>query len=155
MYFEIKGILDFEPENKTKKHLSQAAWKKHAVILTDCDTHLYYAWFLKKRFNLELIRPLRGCHVTLIADKVDNKIFEQAAKQFHGKSISFEYENDPRSNGEHWWLRVKCPQGEAIREVMGLSPKPFWSFHLSLGLIKESERSQSEYIIRQRIKFDI
>ena len=133
MVFKVKGILDFSPADKTKKHASQASWKRVAMIRTKCDLDRYYAWFLKKRFSLELNSTLRGTHVTFINDKMDFEVFEQAAKMFNGKEIDFYVETEPRSNGEHWWLRVHCPEAESIREVMGLSRDPFYGMHLTLG----------------------
>ena len=133
MVFKVRGILDFSPEDKTKKHVSQASWKRVAMIRTNCELDRYYAWFLKKRFNLELNKNLRGTHVTFINDRMCKDIFEQAAKMFDGKEIDFYVETEPRSSGEHWWLRVHCPESETIREVMGLSRDPFYALHLTLG----------------------
>ena len=133
MVFKVRGILDFSPEDKTKKHVSQASWKRVAMICTNCELDRYYAWFLKKRFNLELNTNLRGTHVTFINDRMDAKVFEQFAQIFEGKEIDFYVETEPRSNGEHWWLRVHCPEAESIREIMGLSREPFFGMHLTLG----------------------
>jgi hypothetical protein len=137
MVFKVRGILDFSPEDKTKKHVSQASWKKVAMIRTNCELDRYYAWFLKKRFNLELVRNLRGTHVTFINDRMDAKTFNQFAELFAGKEIDFYVETEPRSNGEHWWLRVHCPEAESIREIMGLSREPFFGMHLTLGRAEE------------------
>jgi len=133
MVFKVRGILDFSPEDKTKKHVSQASWKRVAMIRTKCDLDRYYAWFLKKRFSLELNSTLIGTHVTFINDKMDKDIFEQAAKMFNGKEIDFYVETEPCSSGNHWWLRVHCPEAESIREVMGLSRDPYFGLHLTLG----------------------
>ena len=103
------------------------------MIRTNCDIDRYYAWFLKKRFNLELNRTLRGTHITFINDKVDSKIFEEASKIFNGKEITFYIENEPRTSGEYWWLRAYCPDAENIREIMGLSRIPYHPLHLTIG----------------------
>lgn len=133
MVFEIKGKIEFSPIDKTNKHRSQSSWKKVAMIRTNCDIDRYYAWFLKKRFNLELNRTLRGTHITFINDKVDSKIFEEASKIFNGKEITFYIENEPRTSGEYWWLRAYCPEAESIREIMGLSRNPYHPLHLTIG----------------------
>ena len=173
MVFKVRGILDFSPEDKTKKHVSQASWKRVAMIRTNCELDRYYAWFLKKRFNLELNTNLRGTHVTFINDRMDAKVFEQFAQIFEGKEIDFYVETEPRSNGEHWWLRVHCPEAESIREVMGLSREPFFGMHLTLGRadqrypegveennnsimkIKKDYIEHSKYITDQCIRFDL
>jgi hypothetical protein len=133
MVFKVRGILEFSPQDKTKKHERQASWKRVAMIKTDCEIDRYYAWFLKKRFNLELNKNLRGTHVTFVNDRMDFEVFEQASKIFNGKEIDFYVETEPRSNGEHWWLRVYCQDAEIIRESMGLSREPFYGMHLTLG----------------------
>lgn len=148
MLIKLKGILEFSPEDVTRKHKNQSSWKRVAMIRTDCDLDRYYAWFLKKRFNLELNKNLRGSHVTIISDRLDKNVFSEASKVFNGKEIEFFIELDPKSNGEHWWLRVFCPMAESIREAMGLSRDPYFGFHLTIGHANERNIAHSEYILR-------
>ena len=115
--------MEFQPPNKTKKHNAQASWKRVAVILTNDELHNYYAWFIKKRFNLELNKPIRGSHVTFINDSErETPNFDEGAKLFDKKEIVFYIDPSPRTNGEHWWLRVWSPDAESIREM--ISPEP-------------------------------
>lgn len=149
MVIKVRGILDFTPEDFTKKHKNQSSWKRVAIIKTNCDMDQYYAWFLKKRFNLELNKNIRGTHITFISDKMDRDIFEQASKIFNGREIDFFIEIEPRSNGQHWWLRVHCPESEAIRESMGLTRSPYFPLHLTIGYVNEKNIKHSEYILEQ------
>ena len=91
--FTIKGILEFDPINVTKKHDNQSSWKKVAIVRfeNDDDTWSYYAWFLKKRFNLNLNKPLRGTHLTIINDIVDDNLYEMGRQLFQGKEITIRY----------------------------------------------------------------
>lgn len=155
MLVKVKGIIEFSPEDVTRKHKSQSSWKRVAMIRTDCDMDRYYSWFIKKRFNLELNRTLRGTHITFISDKLEKNIFDQASVIFNGKSIDFYIDLEPRSNAEHWWLRVYCPEAESIREVMGLSREPFYGLHLTLGYANEKNFEHSEYILRQCKRFNL
>jgi len=155
MLVKLKGIIEFSPEDVTRKHKNQSDWKRVAMIRTDCELDRYYAWFLKKRFNLELNRTLRGAHVTFISDKVDKQIFEQASAIFNGKTIDFYIDIEPRSSGLHWWLRVYCPKAESIREVIGLNRDPYFSLHLTLGHANERNVEHSQYILRQCKKFEL
>lgn len=155
MVIKYRGILDFTPEDVTRKHKSQSTWKRVAVIKTNCDMDRYYAWFLKKRFNLELNRNLRGTHVTFITDRLEKSIFDQASKLFNGKEIDFYVELEPRSNGNHWWLRVHCPEAESIREAMGLSREPYFGLHLTLGLANERNIQHSKYILECCKRFEL
>ena len=155
MLVKVKGIIDFSPEDVTRKHKNQSSWKRVAMIRTDCDMDRYYSWFIKKRFNLDLNRNLRGTHVTFISDKIEKNIFDEASLIFNGKSIDFYIDLEPRSNAEHWWLRVYSPEAESIREVMGLSREPYYGLHLTLGYANEKNFEHSEYILRQCKMFNL
>lgn len=148
MLIKLKGILEFSPEDRTRKHRNQSSWKRVAMIRIDCDLDRYYAWFIKKRFNLELNKNLRGSHVTIISDKLDKSIFDEAAKIFNAKEIEFFIDIEARSSGLHWWLRVFCPMAESIRESMGLSRDPYFGFHLTIGHANSRNIAHSEYILR-------
>ena len=155
MLIKATGILDFNLENVTKKHHAQSSWKRTAMIKTDCDLERYYAWFLETRFNLKLNKTIRGSHISFINDRMDKDTFEQAAKMFHGKEITFYYEIEPRGTSTHWWLRVYCPDALNIREVMGLTREPYYSLHLTLGYVNEKYRDHNEYILRQCKRFEL
>lgn len=142
---QIRTILEFDPPHLTKKHESQSEWKKTAICnLGDDDTDHYYAWFLKKRFNIELICPMRGSHITIINDKVyDIEKFNQAKQIFNGKEIVFDFDpaeirggTNPKGES-YWWLKVYNTDIEAIREFAGFSRKPFFNLHLTLGTTKQ------------------
>ena len=155
MVIKNRGILDFTPEDVTRKHEEQSEWKRVAIIKTDCDLDRYYAWFLSKRFNLKLDKNLRGSHVTFISDRINQSIFNEASKIFNGKEIDFYIELEPRSNGRHWWLRVHCPDVESIREAMGLTREPYFGLHLTLGLVNDKNLEHSQYILRACKKFEL
>jgi hypothetical protein len=156
--FKTQGVLDFFPENKTKKHFKQeqVLAKKVCLITTTCDLHSYYRWFIKTRFNLFLNPPLRGTHVTIINDIIrNNDLYKSVADKYQGKKIDFYYEIEPRSNSEHWWLRVFCPQAENIRGEMGISRIPYFTFHLTLGLANEKSIEHSKYILDCCKRFEL
>ena len=83
--FEMKGILEFDPVDVSKKHAQQSTWKKVAMVRFNDDTYLYYKWLLEQRFGLRipdtnvfewkgrLNNPVRGTHVTVINDIVDDE----------------------------------------------------------------------------------
>ena len=155
MLLKLKGIIEFSPEDVTRKHKSQSSWKRVAIIKTNCDIDRYYAWFLEKRFNLKLNRSIRGAHITFINDKLERDIFDQASKLFNGKEIEFYVDIEPRSNSEHWWLKVYCQDAENIREVIGLKREPYYSFHLTIGYANEKNLEFSDYILRQCKRFNL
>ena len=66
----LTGKIEFEPEDKTKKHQGQSSWKKIAMVLLDGDICEYYAWFIMRRYNLVLNKPIRGAHISFINDSM-------------------------------------------------------------------------------------
>ena len=157
---ELIGKIEFDPVNVTKKHNKQASWKKTAMVKFDCDIWEYYSWFLKKRFNLYLNKPLRGTHLTIINDKFDSEteyLYDQGRQLFHGKEIRIQY--DPtliRANDKgHWWINAQSDDAKNIRSVMGLTPDPYFGFHITIGLATHLQLEHSKYILKQCIRFDI
>ena len=157
---ELIGKIEFDPVNVTKKHNKQASWKKTAMVKFDCDIWEYYSWFLKKRFNLYLNKPLRGTHLTIINDKFDPEteyLYDQGRQLFHGKEIRIQY--DPtliRANDKgHWWINADSDDAKNIRSVMGLTPDPYFGFHITIGLATHLQLEHSKYILDQCIRFNL
>ena len=150
MLVKTTGKILFEPENITKKHIAQD-WKKNALIITNDDLNEYYAWFLKKRFDLKFNKLLRGSHITFISDKITDEnsleLFEKAKLLYDYKDITFYYDLEPRTNVKHWWLRVYSDEAENIREIAGLNRIPYFNFHLTLGYINDLNLNHSQYIL--------
>lgn len=156
MLIEVKGTLQFEPENKTRKHNLQASWKRVAMIIVDGDLTEYYSWFIKKRYNLELNKPLRGTHLTIINDSErEAPTFSTAKELYDDKEISFYIDPDVRTNGEHWWLRAYCPDSEIIRESCGTSKTPYFPLHMTIGYANQKVLPHSEYIHECIQRFEI
>ena len=154
--FKIKGKIVFDPVNVTKKHSKQSSWKKTVMVKFNCDTHDYYSWFLKKRFNLKLNKPLRGTHFTIINDIVNNDLYNESKKIFDGREIEITY--DPfliRSNEKgHWWLKAYSDDAQNIRNVMGLGD-PYFGFHITIGLATHLQLEHSKYITEQCMRFNL
>lgn len=154
MYIELKGILIFEPEDKTRKHMSQSSWKKVAMIQFEkesnggiCD---YYRWFIEKRYNLNLNKPLRGAHVTVINDRYSdmNGKWEEVKEIYDGKEITVTIDLDARTDSEHWWLRVPEEFNNDLNELradLGLG-EPFYKYHMTIGHANNKNIEHSKYI---------
>jgi hypothetical protein len=146
--FDIKGKIIFDPINVTKKHHSQSEWKKTAIVKFDCELYAYYSWFIEKRYSIKLNKPLRGTHVTLLNEIIDDNIYLDAKKIFHEKEVTITY--DPtyiRTNEKgHWWIKVYSSDIENIRTSIGLGPNPFYGLHLTIGNATHLNLEQSLYI---------
>lgn len=147
---KISGKLIFDPKDATKKQKRQSEWKKVAMVMLEPEFQKkglteYYAWFVKKRFGLVLQKPLRGAHVTLINDREANTNgkWEEVKKKWEGKTIDIVVHVDPflgiknrKGNYCDWWLTVPYEYRDemhSIREELGLSPRPHFGFHLTIG----------------------
>ena len=156
LLLKLKGKLHFEPANKTRKHNEQASWKRVAMIIIKDDTCDYYAWFIRKRYNLELNKPLRGTHVTIINDRNTEAInFDKVKEECEGKEITFYIDSTPRTNGEHWWLRVWSNDAEDIRVKCGLRAKPYFDFHLTIGYANSRWIEHAKYIHECIKRFEV
>ena len=154
------GKILFEPENKTKKHLAQASWKKVAMVIFEGDIAEYYSWFLERRFGIELNKPLRGAHVTFINDSMNDlnaangseekseKAWEDLKAKWDGKEIDVTLNLRPFSDDNHWWLIVDHNHRQGlhnIRAEIGLE-KPYFGLHLTMGYVNERNLDHSKYI---------
>jgi hypothetical protein len=148
----LNGKIIFDPIDMTNKHKSQSSWKKVAMVMFEGDVSEYYAWFIKKRFNLKLNSPMRGAHISFINDSqndfiVDN--WEEGKRIFDGKDISVEFNRTVNSNGKHWWFRVdpeKRSELHAIRSLVGLPEMPHFGLHLSIGYANDKYIEHSKYL---------
>ena len=99
----LNGKFIFEPENVTKKHIEQSSWKKIAIIEFDGEICEYYQWFIHKRFNLFLNKPLRNAHVSFINDsyndflKYDETIWNKFKEEYSLKDIEICLNVSPRT----------------------------------------------------------
>lgn len=157
----IIGQIRFEPEDRTKKHREQSSWKKIAMVNFNGDVTEYYAWFVKKRFNLELNKPLRGAHISFINDSIKdiskngelsnkevNLLWESVKKKWDGVKVPITLELTPRTDDKYWWLRVADESRhelQGIRSELGLG-KPYWGLHLTIGYANEKNIFHSKYI---------
>lgn len=157
----LTGRIGFNPEDKTNKHLLQSSWKKIAMVFIEGDVCEYYAWFLQKRYNITLNKPIRGAHVSFINDSMrdltqDNdkleeeilQLWEDVKAKWDGKEIDIVLDLNPKTNGRIWWLNI--PEEEraglqAIRNELGLD-KPFFGMHMSIGYANEKIIEHNTYI---------
>lgn len=158
---ELIGKIHFEPENKTKKHEKQSSWKKIAMVLFQGEICEYYAWFIAKRYNLVLNKPLRGAHVSLINDSIQDlsqngaKTIEQVEELW--KSVKDKWDNkeikvtlslNPRIDDTHIWFNIPEEHREplqSIRNELGLG-RPFFGLHMTIGYANEKNISHLRYL---------
>jgi len=159
---KLKGKIEFDPKNKTKKHNDQGAWKRVAMVLIDGEVSEYYAWFVNKRYNLPLNKPLRGSHVTFINDRTStmNDKWEEVKAKWDGKEVEVVISVDPRTDSFnegsscHWWFNIPeehRTQLHDIRSELGLD-RPRFGLHMSLGYANDKNKEHSKYIHKLILK---
>jgi len=147
----LEGTIYFDPNDKTKKHKSQSSWKKIALIMFNSDLAEYYGWFLQRRYNLVLNKPLRGAHISFINDRGSdmNGNWEKVKKKWHKKKIKVTLYLDPHFSTEgHWWLIIPHTDRDeiyGIRAELGLD-KPYYGLHMSIGHVNEKNYHHHTYI---------
>jgi hypothetical protein len=150
----IKGKIVLDPKDYTNKHKAQSSWKKVAMVVFEGDICEYYAWFIKKRYNLPLAMPLRNAHISFINDReVDmNGKWEEVKKKWDGKEVEVVLSVDPRTDSAsekssmHWWLNIPEEhrgQLHGIRAELGLG-RPYWGLHMAIGYARDSDDSDPE-----------
>ena len=160
---EIQGKILFDLPNLSNKHNLQSDWKRTVFIVTDCDMYKYYSWFITKRFNLQLKKNIRDIsHISFINDRIDTPDlidkYEKAKLKYNNTNITFSYNpSNIRTNDKHWWLNIECKDIENIRSECGLTSKPYFGLHMTLGNIIDTQvaHEHSEYIHRQILRFNI
>jgi hypothetical protein len=153
----IQGKILFDPMNLTRKHEAHSEWKKSVLALVNepdfCD---YFAWFIKKRYNLKIVEPQRGVHLTIVNDKLSDGInaterkYSRSKKMFDGKVIDIHYDLDIRTDGRYWWFKAISNEAILLRQKIGLKPTGFYGLHLTVGRVegREHEKLHGQYIHR-------
>jgi hypothetical protein len=146
-WIEIEGTLVFDVDNLTTKHKSQSSWKRHVIAFIKDDLSDYYSWFLKRRYNIDLIKPIRGPHFTVVNDRsMDISNWPLIKHKYNNKKIKIYYNVDMRSNTKHWWLKAYSNDAAMIRKELGLGD-PYFNPHITIGLVNERNQMASNYAI--------
>jgi hypothetical protein len=155
------GKIGFEPENKTKKHNAQSSWKKVAMVYIAGEVTEYYAWFINKRYNLVLNKPLRGAHISFINDSIRDLslnntrtieeielAWETCKTKWDGHDLPIVLDLNPRTDDRSWWLNVPNDERVLLQEIrteLGLG-RPYFGMHMSIGYANERNIDHSKYI---------
>lgn len=155
---EIEGTIVFDIENVSKKHIAQSEWKKNSMVIFNDDICDYYAWFLNKKFNLKLNKPLRGAHLSFINDRykdaannilIPDSLWEQCKLRHDGKKIKVVLDiSKYHSNSIHYYFIVPEEYRKELHDIryeLGLG-KPYFGLHMSIGRVFEKDIEYSEYL---------
>ena len=106
------------------------------LLSVDPEIVKYYCW-LAKTWGIQIDPGSRhGPHISVIKGekpKSTKRWFDMAHTP-----IIFKYTNQIRHNDYHVWLDVRCPELSKVRQSLGLKPKPYHSFHLTIGRFRHN-----------------
>ena len=131
------------------------------MVLIDGEICEYYAWFLQKRYNLFLNKPLRGAHISFINDSMRDlslngqksneeiqNLWESVKIKWDKQNIPITLDISPKTDDRTWWLNIPNEEREllqGIRTELDLG-RPFFGMHMSIGYANEKVLPHSEYI---------
>lgn len=127
--FKSVGKLVYSP----KTHLSSS--QRWLILACDDQITDYYRKLFYQEFPYKgkLQRPVWGAHISLIrGESIPN---EECWRMWNNKWIEFNYYPGVIDNGEYFWMKVSCKQFSVLRRKLGLSDRPKFGFHLTIGKI--------------------
>jgi len=94
--------------------------------------HLYnYA----NRARIKVQKPKWGSHITLLRAEEPLKNKDQWTL-IDNNILQFNYNPKIITGENHIWLNVTCKEGTKLRESFGLTEKPQYPLHLTLGYVE-------------------
>lgn len=129
MDFTATGTLVFDPVAGK----AQNPW--WAIIECPKDIIEYYHHWIAKEENVKLNKPLFGAHISVIRGEEPPDSFKSIWGAGQGSELLFSYKHEVETNGEYWWLRVRCEELNALRKKMGLNSEVEFDFHLTIGRV--------------------
>lgn len=107
------------------------------TIMATCDDDIgaYYR-LLTHYYNrsIKLQRPKIGAHITIVSGKHEDFIDKSCWNKYN--NIIIKYHPFVETNGEYFWLKVKCEKIHDLREELGLTRNLKHPLHLTIGNLK-------------------
>lgn len=111
----------------------------------------YYAWFIAKRYWVNLRSPSHGCHITLTNPKITShtNVDWKKARRYNGRTVNFKY--DPhlcvglsRITGFYnVYAKIFSDQIDKIKSDLNIIEKDgYQGMHVTFGNLKEPEKLQ-------------
>jgi len=124
MWFKSQGTLQY---------YSYGNWW---VILNCCEGLVSYYRMLAERYsNQKLQKPKHGAHISVIRGEGEPKN-KSAWGWNDGGLVDFEYNLEVVFGETHAWLEVRSDELVKLRKNLGLTERPEFGFHLTLGRTK-------------------
>jgi len=120
--------------------------KERIVLDTSPEILDYYHWFIRRRFWIELQKPLHGSHITISFHKYNKDIDWQRASYYDGETLPFKYDVEVVRGGYTkgfimFYLKVYSEELDAFKRDVGIIDDfGYKGLHLTLGNTKSGVR---------------
>jgi len=107
------------------------------VILECCDDLVsYYRMMVERKIQDSLQKAKHGSHISVVRGEGEPE--NKECWFWHdGGLMDFEYQSKVSFGDNHVWLSVRSESLIDLRHKLGLSEKPEFGFHLTLGKYKD------------------
>tara|TARA_R110000772_G_scaffold249530_2_gene363888 strand:+ start:52551 stop:52946 length:396 start_codon:yes stop_codon:yes gene_type:complete len=120
--YKSQGIIEYKGE-----------W---AILKCSNSITKYYKWWVDRLEWKKSSTTLHGAHITIVNGNFQKLSRSSLWKKYNRKKIDFTYSSRIMKNSEgYYWLNIKCPFLEKIREELGVSSTPKWPYHLTICFI--------------------
>jgi hypothetical protein len=135
MSFRDTGLIVYDPNRGTMK-TRITNW---CVLQVDKEITRYYRWWVRNHLWTKLEVPSYDAHCSCVRGEFIQSDKLSLWKKYHGKTISFEYDNEIRSKTKshesgattHYFINVYSKQIDALRDELGL--KVYTHYHITIG----------------------
>ena len=104
------------------------------ILTVDPEIIRYNCW-LARSWGIAIEGGSRhGPHISIVQG--ERPKFQKPWFKLKGRVVQFEYSNQLKNNKYHCWLDVRCRELEKTRQSLGLKPRPWHSFHLTIGRLR-------------------
>ena len=127
--FKSTGKLVYDPQFPGQRKAGQF-W---LMVSVDEQIARYYKWLLLKERCLSInTGGIWGTHISVVRGERDRPKTGWWGSN-DGEIVDFEYSETVEGDGTYFWLPVRSQKLAEIRVGYGLSPEPYFPFHLTLG----------------------
>lgn len=131
---KCNGKFIFSPQRPGLKK-THRSFDNGIILKVDNGITEYYAWWLRRRYGIEVAKPAWGTHITVVSDKdrvKDVKKFNELKQKLNGRIISIPHDVVLKKQWQFWVLEVKPTEDMLeIRRELGL--KENFPFHITIG----------------------
>ena len=119
--------LFYDPKHQRTKF---KPW--YCIARVDTGLVRYYQWWIWHLYRVKLTDSAWKPHCTVTRGE-NPRGRKMLWKKYDRFPVDLHYSPEVWTNGKHWWLPVASPELEKIRKELGLRPRPYVPFHITIG----------------------